>query len=66
MMWKYLDLTRIYTKPKGMLPDYTQPVVLRSDGATVEDFCNAIHKGISDSCRYSEEFQECAGVGIKR
>lgn len=46
MMWKYLDLTRIYTKPKGMMPDYTQPVVLQSDKSAVEDFCNAIHKGI--------------------
>lgn len=45
-MWKYLDLTRIYTKPKGQLPDYSQPVVLRSEEQTVEDFCNAIHKGI--------------------
>ncbi|KAI8904724.1 P-loop containing nucleoside triphosphate hydrolase protein [Gorgonomyces haynaldii] len=46
MMWKYLNLTRIYTKPKGQLPDYSQPVVLRADARTVEGFCNAIHKGI--------------------
>lgn len=46
MMWTYLDLTRIYTKPKGQLPDYTQPVVLRSDNSTIEGFCDAIHKGI--------------------
>lgn len=46
MSWKYLDLIRIYTKPKGQLPDYTAPVVLRSVRRTVEDFCNSIHKGI--------------------
>jgi len=42
---------RVYTKPKGKLPDYTQPVVLRSGRATVEDFCNAIHKTIVEQFR---------------
>lgn len=27
-IWDYLKLVRIYTKPKGQLPDYTSPVVL--------------------------------------
>ena len=35
-----------YTKPKGQLPDYSAPVVLRQNLRTVEDFCNSIHKGI--------------------
>lgn len=46
MSWRYLDLIRIYTKPKGNLPDYTAPVVLRSTNRSVESFCNSIHKGI--------------------
>ncbi|KAI8894382.1 P-loop containing nucleoside triphosphate hydrolase protein [Globomyces pollinis-pini] len=46
MMWKYLDLVRIYTKPRGRLPDYEQPVVMTSDKCAVEDFCNAIHKAL--------------------
>jgi len=37
-MWEKLNLRRIYTKPKGKLPDYTAPVVLRSTACTVEDF----------------------------
>ena len=45
-MWEYLDLVRIYTKPKGLMPDYSAPVVLTSDASSVEDFCNSIHKGI--------------------
>jgi small GTP-binding protein len=45
-MWNYLDLVRIYTKPKGQLPDYTQPVVLKRGSCSVEDFCNSIHKQI--------------------
>lgn len=44
--WTYLNLIRIYTKPKGQLPDYTAPVVLKRTRCTVQDFCNAIHKGI--------------------
>ncbi|KAH6591210.1 hypothetical protein BASA61_005005 [Batrachochytrium salamandrivorans] len=38
MMWKYLSLVRIYTKPKGQLPDYSAPVVMRTGKCTVEDF----------------------------
>ncbi|EME89074.1 uncharacterized protein MYCFIDRAFT_48748 [Pseudocercospora fijiensis CIRAD86] len=47
-MWEKLNLRRVYTKPKGKLPDYTAPVVLRSTNCTVEAFCNAIHKTIVD------------------
>lgn len=43
-IWEYLDLTRIYTKPKGLNPDYEDPVILSSNRRTVEDFCNRIHK----------------------
>ncbi len=35
-----------YTKPKGQLPDYESPVVLKTDKCSVEDFCNAIHRNI--------------------
>jgi len=41
-MWEYLDLVRIYTKPRGVQPDFDDPVVLRRGKCTVEDFCNAI------------------------
>ena len=37
-MWEKLILRRIYTKPKGKSPDYSQPVVLRKNACTVEDF----------------------------
>ncbi|KAI7827901.1 developmentally-regulated GTP-binding protein 1 [Kickxella alabastrina] len=45
-MWEYLNLVRIYTKPKGQLPDYSAPVVLKKDKSSVYDFCDAIHRGI--------------------
>lgn len=44
--WTYLNLVRVYTKPKGQLPDYTAPVVLRRTASTIQDFCNNIHKAI--------------------
>ncbi|KAK4554914.1 GTP-binding protein rbg1 [Recurvomyces mirabilis] len=49
--WDKLQLKRIYTKPKGRMPDYTAPVVLRTGRDTVEDFCNSIHKTIIDDFR---------------
>lgn len=42
MMWDKLNLRRIYTKPKGQSPDYTQPVVLKGGKYTVEDFVRDI------------------------
>lgn len=44
MMWKRLALVRVYTKPKGQLPDYESPIVLREGESTVEHLCAAIHK----------------------
>ncbi|CAG8608614.1 9791_t:CDS:2 [Paraglomus occultum] len=52
-MWEYLNLTRIYTKPKGQLPDYSAPVILRQNNRTVEDFCNSIHKTIVKEFKYA-------------
>jgi len=51
--WEYLNLTRIYTKPKGQLPDYSSPVVLHSEHKTIEDFCNKIHKTILKELKYA-------------
>lgn len=45
-MWEYLCLVRLYTKPKGQLPDYNAPVVLKLDRRSVEDFCNKLHRNI--------------------
>jgi small GTP-binding protein len=42
-MWDKLSLKRVYTKPKGKAPDYSQPVVLRANKCTVEDFVRFPH-----------------------
>lgn len=52
-MWDYLNLTRVYTKPKGQLPDYEQPVVLTGGKTSVEDFCNSLHKSIMKEFKHA-------------
>jgi len=44
MIWKYMALLRIYTKPKGQIPDYTAPVILPAEKNSIEEFCNRIHR----------------------
>jgi len=43
-MWEYLDLIRIYTKPKGEIPNYDAPVIIRRNKSTVTDLCNKLHR----------------------
>ncbi|KAG5718757.1 hypothetical protein E4T56_gene2642 [Termitomyces sp. T112] len=52
-MWQTLDLVRVYTKPRGLPPDYSQPVVLRRGKCSVEDFCSSIHKEIAKQMKYA-------------
>ncbi|EGC28331.1 hypothetical protein DICPUDRAFT_51911 [Dictyostelium purpureum] len=53
-IWEYLALIRVYTKPKGLIPDYNEPVVIRGgEEATVETFCNHIHNSIIRQFRYA-------------
>ena len=54
-MWDYLKLTRVYTKPKGQLPDYDNPVILKGhpELLTVEAFCNKLHKSIIKEFRHA-------------
>lgn len=50
-MWKYMNLLRVYTKPKGQIPDYTEPVILPATKKTVADFCDRIHRTLLDQFR---------------
>lgn len=52
MIWEYLDMDRIYTKPKGTIPDYSAPVVMGKN-STIEKFCNKIHKSILPLFKYA-------------
>lgn len=57
-LWSELDLRRIYTKKKGMFPDFADPMVMtRSRGigqCTVENAVGMLHKSLLDEfkCAY--------------
>ncbi|KAI9683813.1 MAG: hypothetical protein M1829_004147 [Trizodia sp. TS-e1964] len=50
--WKDLQLIRIYTKRKGIDPDFSEALVVRK-GATIEDVCERIHKGLRDTFKHA-------------
>jgi len=52
-IWNYLDMYRVYTKPRGQIPDYDAPVVVPRDHNTVEDFCLRIHKSLVAQFKYA-------------
>jgi len=53
-IWEYMQLTRIYTKPKGVMPDFTAPVILRGVAPkTVENFCKRIHKRLLEELKHA-------------
>jgi uncharacterized protein len=53
-IWQYLGLFRVYTKPKGQIPDYERPVILRKKEACVEDFCNKIHRTLIQDFKHAQ------------
>jgi small GTP-binding protein len=60
-VWEYLDLLRIYTKPKGQIPDYNAPVIIPRLRNTIEDFCNRIHKSMIKNFKHAL----CWGTSVK-
>nr|CAD2205206.1 unnamed protein product [Meloidogyne enterolobii] len=52
-IWIYLNLIRIYTKPKGQLPDYETPIVLNADKRIMEDLCMKIHKSLAKDFKHA-------------
>lgn len=60
-IWEYLDLIRIYTKPKGQIPDYDAPVIVPRMQSTIEGFCGRIHKGLIKEFKYAL----CWGLSVK-
>jgi len=53
MLWEKLNLTRVYTKPRGKIPDFGDPVNLKRAGSTVEDFCMHLHKSMAKQMRHA-------------
>ena len=52
-MWQYCKMLRIYTKPRGQIPDYGEPVILHAEAPTIEEFCNRIHRNIMKQFKYA-------------
>lgn len=51
-IWEYLDFKRVYTKPRGARPSFTEPLVMR-EGSTVKDVCNGVHRDFHKSFKYA-------------
>jgi len=50
-IWEYLDLVRVYTKRRGEVPEFTDPLILRQ-GATIEHVCRSLHKDLVEQFKY--------------
>jgi len=48
-MWEMMDFVRVYTKPKGQIPDYNAPVILPRDHCTMVDLCDRLHRTLIKS-----------------
>lgn len=50
--WDELRLMRIYTKRKGIEPDFSEALIVRHN-STIEDVCDAIHRTLKESFKYA-------------
>ncbi|ODQ80513.1 hypothetical protein BABINDRAFT_179873 [Babjeviella inositovora NRRL Y-12698] len=51
-IWKNLNLTRLYTKRRGILPKLDDPMVVRHD-SSIEKVCDSIHKDFKNGFKYA-------------
>jgi ribosome-interacting GTPase 1 len=50
--WQELRLMRIYTKRKGVDPDFSEALIVRQ-GSTIEDVCDQIHRTLKETFKYA-------------
>ena len=50
--WEALRLIRIYTKRKGVDPDFSEAMIVRNN-SSIEDVCDAIHRTLKESFKYA-------------
>ena len=55
LLWEYLGLVRVYTKPRGKKPDFDDPLILTEGrhGVTIESACTQIHRSLLQSFDYA-------------
>jgi len=50
--WQELKLIRIYTKRKGVDPDFSEALIVRQN-STIENVCDQIHRSLKDTFKYA-------------
>ncbi|KAF2463762.1 GTP-binding protein 1 [Lindgomyces ingoldianus] len=50
--WEELRLIRVYTKRKGIDPDFSEALIVRN-GSTIEDVCDQIHRTLKETFKYA-------------
>ncbi|KAI2236227.1 Ribosome-interacting GTPase 2, partial [Ophidiomyces ophidiicola] len=50
--WEELQLIRVYTKRKGVEPDFSEALIVRNQ-STIEDVCDQIHRTIKEQFKYA-------------
>jgi len=50
--WEELRLIRVYTKRKGVDPDFSEALIVRN-GSSIEDVCDAIHRTLKETFKYA-------------
>lgn len=50
--WQELRLIRVYTKRKGVDPEFSDALIVRS-GSTIEDVCDRIHRSLKETYKYA-------------
>ncbi|EDO16847.1 hypothetical protein Kpol_1056p48 [Vanderwaltozyma polyspora DSM 70294] len=51
-IWYQLNLSRVFTKKRGIRPEFGDPLVVRNN-STVGDLCHSIHRDFKDKFKYA-------------
>jgi ribosome-interacting GTPase 1 len=50
--WEELNLLRVYTKRKGVAPDFSEALIVRQN-STIEDVCDQVHRSLKERFKYA-------------
>lgn len=51
-IWYQLNLNRVFTKKRGIKPEFGDPLVVRNN-STIGDLCHSIHRDFKDQFKYA-------------
>lgn len=51
-IWYQLNLNRVFTKKRGIKPDFSDPLVVRNN-SSIGDLCHSIHRDFKDKFKYA-------------